>query len=125
MSSHFRSLYSMLTQAWGGPFVVKHQTSSGSARKRKKVNKIKKLTGPGENSGNLGPKRTIGIAHTFTIGPALFQTRHIKRLVHAKFPIDLLFMISEFMPVCLGLFLKVWYLNLKVIMKEDLIKQNK
>ena len=29
------------------------------------------------------------------------------------------------MPVCLGLFLKVWYLNLKVIMKKDLIKQNK
>ena len=78
----------------------------------------------GENSGNVGPKRTIGIAHTFTIGPALFQTRHIKRLVHAKFPIDLLFMISELVPVCLGLFLKVWYLNLKVIMKEDLIKQN-
>ena len=29
------------------------------------------------------------------------------------------------MPVCLSLSLKVWYLNLKVIMKEDLIKQNK
>ena len=28
------------------------------------------------------------------------------------------------MPVCLGWFLKVLYLNLKVIMKEDLIKQN-
>ena len=45
-SLHFRSLYSMLTQAWGGPFAVKHQTSSASARKRKKVNKTKKLTGP-------------------------------------------------------------------------------
>ena len=77
MSSHFLSLYSISTHAWGGPFAVKHQTSSASARKRKKVNKIKKLTGPGENSGNVGPKRTIGIAHTFTIGPALFQTRHI------------------------------------------------
>ena len=32
----------MSTQAWDGPFVVKHQTSSESARKRKKVNKIKK-----------------------------------------------------------------------------------
>ena len=48
-----------------------------------------------------------------------------RRIVHAQFPIDLLFMISEFMPVYLSLFLKVWYLNLKVIMKEDLIKQNK
>ena len=36
----------MLIKAWGGPFVVKHQTSSASARKRKKVNKTKKLTGP-------------------------------------------------------------------------------
>ena len=45
-SLHFCSLYSMLTQAWGGPFVVKHQTSSASARKRKKVKKIKKLAGP-------------------------------------------------------------------------------
>ena len=33
----------MSTQAWDGPLVMKHQTSSESARKRKKVNKIKKL----------------------------------------------------------------------------------
>ena len=44
--------------------------------------------------------------------------------MYAKFPIDLLFMISEFMPVYLSLFLKVWYLNFKVIIKEGLIKQN-
>ena len=141
MSLHFRSLYSMSTQAWDGPLVMKHQTSSESARKRKKVNKIKNLMPMDKQwieryiiiiiiiiiikQREFRPK-----AHHWN-RPYLYNRARSfpnktckRRIVYAKFPIDLLFMISEFMPVCLSLFLKVWYLNFKVIIKEDLIKQN-